>query len=178
MTRGALRPLRTGLIAGLLLVLAGSVSGCAFYGFTGASIPSHLETIAIPISEDNTSNPISNMGRTLTNVLTDQFVGRTSLSLNNNETDADAVLTTRIRRYTNEPTGVSGDERATTNSVQIDVQVRYYDQVEDSTMVDRSFTGSAEYNPSQAGLSGEQQAAQLALERTAEDIFTAATSNW
>jgi hypothetical protein len=78
----------------------------------------------------------------------------------------------------NEPTGVGGDERATVNSVRIRVQARYYDQVKDSTMVEQSFTGSAEYDPVQAGLSGEQQAAQLALERVGEDIFTTATSNW
>ncbi len=162
----------------VLVVGAGLLSGCAYYGFTGASIPSHLETIAIPIAEDNSSSPIPTLGRDLTTVLTDQFVERTSLSLDNNETNADAVLRTRITRYTNEPTGVSGGERATVNSVSIRIQVRYYDQVKDSALVDQSFTGSAEYDPNEAGLNGEQQAAQLALERAGEDIFTGATSDW
>lgn len=156
----------------------GSLTGCAFYSFTGATIPSHLETIAIPIAEDNTSSPLPTLGRDLTSQLTDQFVGRSSLSLDNNESNADAVLEARIMRYSNEPTGVSGDERASTNSVRIQVQARYYDQVEDSVMVDQSFTGSAEYDPNEAGLSGEEQAAQLALERVGEDIFTTATSDW
>ena len=164
---------------GVLLCLgAGSLTGCAYYGFTGASIPSHLETIAIPIAEDNTSSPVTNLGNQLTDLLTEQFVGRTSLSLNNNETDADAVLSTRIVQYTNQPTGVSGDERATQNRVSIEVDVRYYDQVTDSTMVQQTFTGTANYNPVQAGLGGEQQAAELAVERVAEDIFTSATSDW
>ncbi|MFP4229046.1 MAG: LPS assembly lipoprotein LptE [Salinivenus sp.] len=161
----------------LLLGLAG-LSGCAFYSFTGATVPSHLNTIAIPLAEDNTSNPVTSLGRDLTSLLNDQFVGRTSLSLDNNESDADAVLTARIQQYTNEPSGVGGDERATTNSVQIQIQARYYDQVEDSTLIDQSFTGSADYDPSEAGLAGEREAAQLALERAAEDIFTSATSNW
>jgi hypothetical protein len=152
--------------------------GCAFYSFTGASIPSHLETIAIPIAEDNTSSPLPNLGRDLTGILTDRFVGRTSLSLNNNETNADAVLQSRITGYTNQPTGVSGDEQASTNEVRIRVQVRYYDQVKDSTMVDQSFTGTATYNPAEAGLSGEEQAAQVAIERVGQDIFTTATSDW
>ncbi|MFO8099628.1 MAG: LptE family protein [Salinibacter sp.] len=160
------------------IVLSSLLSGCAFYSFTGASIPSRLDTISIPLAEDNTSNPVTSLGRDLTNLLTDQFVGRTRLSLNNNEPDADAVLTARIQQYTNEPTGVSGDEQASTNSVQIRIQARYYDQVEDSTLVDQSFTGSADYDPSEAGVAGEREAAQLALERAAEDIFTSATSNW
>ena len=162
----------------LTVLMCGLLSGCAYYSFTGASIPSRLNTIAIPLAEDNTANPITSLGRDLTNLLTDQFVGRTRLSLDNNESSADAVLTARIQQYTNEPTGVGGDERASTNSVRIQIQARYYDQVEDSTLVDQSFTGSADYDPTEAGLAGERQAAQLALERAAEDIFTTATSNW
>jgi hypothetical protein len=162
----------------LALVVGGLLTGCAFYGFSGASIPSHLETIAIPIAEDNTFSPVPTLGRDLTDLLTDQFVGRTRLSLNNNEPDADAVLTARILRYTNTPTGVSGDERATTNSVEIRVRARYYDQVKDSTIVEETFRGDATYDPTQTGLDGERQAARLAVERAAEDIFTSATSTW
>lgn len=168
----------TGLLVGIFLLGATGLSGCAFYSFTGASIPSHIETVAIPLAGDNTSSPIPTLGRELTNLLTDQFVGRTRLSLNNNEPNADAVLTARILRYSNQPVGVSGDERATTNSVEIRVQARYYDQVDDTTMVDQTFTGSAEYNPAQAGLSGAEQATRIAIERVSEDIFTTATSNW
>mgnify|MGYP006278581063 CR=1 FL=1 len=167
----------SGLVGRLLLALTLTLSGCAFYSFTGASIPSHLQTIAVPIAEDNTSSPVPSLGSDLTNLITDQFVDRTSLSLNNNETNADAVLSSRILRYTNQPTGVSGDERATTNSVQIQVQVRYVDQVRDSTMLEQRFTGSAEYDPGR-GIGAEEEAARLALERVAEDIFTTATSNW
>jgi hypothetical protein len=158
-------------------MVASTVAGCAFYGFSGASIPSHLETIAIPIAEDNTTSPVPTLGRDLTNRLTDQFVNRTRLSLNNNEPEADAVLSTRVRDYSNTPTGVSGDERATSNEVRVEVQVRYYDQVKDSTMLEQSFTGSTTYDPGQ-GLGAEEQAARVALENVADDIFTTATSNW
>lgn len=159
----------------LALLLGGVLTGCAYYGFSGASVPSHLNTLAIPIATNNTASPIPTLGRDLTNRLTDQFIGRTRYTLNNNETDADAVLTTQIRQYTNRPTGVSGDERASTNSVEIEIQVRYYDQVRDSTMLDQTFTGTGRYDP----VSGrERDAAQTALDNVTEDIFTTATSNW
>lgn len=161
-----------------LLLGAGSLSGCAFYGFTGASIPSHLETIAIPIAQDNTSSPLNTMGSDLTGLLTDRFVDRTSLSLTTNDSGADALLSARIQRYRNRPTGVSGDERATTNEVTIAVQVRYVDQKRDSVLVDQSFRGASSYDPVEAGLQGERQAAQNALQNVADDIFSTATSNW
>ena len=164
-------------IAVLLCIVPGTVAGCAFYGFSGASIPSHLNSIAVPIAADNTASPIATLGRDLTNRLTDRFTGRTRLSLNNNESEADAVLTTRIRSYSNTPTGVSGEERATSNEVRIEVDVRYYDQVKDSTMLDQSFTGTTTYDPAQ-GLGREEEAARTALENVADDIFTTATSDW
>jgi len=166
------------LCALLLLIGAGSLSGCTVYSFSGASIPSHLETIAIPIIQDNTSSPIDRMGTDLTDVLTNRFVDRTRLSLTTNDSDADALLAARIQRYTNRPTGVSGDERATTNEVTIEVQVRYVDQTEDEEILNQTFTGQASYNPAEAGLTGEQQAAQEALENVADDIFSSATSTW
>ncbi len=176
------RPLgsRIRLLVHVLLLLLGTgiLSGCAFYSFSGASIPSHLETIAIPIAEDNTSSPLNRMGADLTDLLTDRFVDRTSLSLTTNDAAADAVLTARIQRYTNQPTGVSGDERATTNEVTLQVQVRYVDQTNNEELVNQTFRGTANYNPAEAGLEGERQAAQDALENAADDVFSTATSNW
>lgn len=168
------------LLAVFFAVLFGTglLSGCAFYSFSGANIPSHLETIAIPIAQDNTSNPVPRLGANLTDLLTDRFVDRTSLSLTTNDAAADVVLTARIQRYRNQPTGVSGDERATTNEVTIEVQVRYLDQKEGEELLNRTFSGVASYNPVEAGITGEQQAARNALQNVSDDIFSTATSNW
>ncbi len=107
--------LRSWTVAGLLVAFAASLPGCTVYSFSGASIPSNLETISVPIAQDNTSSPVNRLGADLTDLLTDRFVDRTRLSLTTDDAGADALLTARIQRYTNEPTGVSGDERATTN---------------------------------------------------------------
>jgi outer membrane lipopolysaccharide assembly protein LptE/RlpB len=163
---------------GLLIAVATSLSGCTVYSFSGASIPSHLETIAIPIAQDNTSSPLNTMGSDLTGLLTDRFVDRTSLSLTTDDSGADAILTARIQRYTNQPTGVSGDERATANEVTIQIQVRYVDQKKGDELVSQTFRGTATYNPVEAGIAGERQAAQNALQNAADDIFSTATSNW
>lgn len=165
-------------IVGVVCAGLTALPSCSFYSFSGASIPSHLETIAIPIAEDNTASPSNNLGSDLTNLLTDRFVDRTRLSLTTNDAEADALLNARIQRYTNEPTGVSGDERATTNQVTIQVQVRYVDQTEDEELLNQTFSGSDEYDPGASGLTGEQEALQAALQRVADDIFSTATSNW
>ena len=162
----------------MLLFGAGPFAGCTVYSFSGASIPSNLETISIPIAQDNTSSPVNRLGADLTDQLTDRFVDRTRLSLTTDDAGADALLTARIQRYTNEPTGVSGDERATSNQVTIRVQVRYVDQTKDEELLSQTFSGSTTYNPVEAGLDGERQAIQNALGNVADDIFSTATSNW
>ena len=91
--------------------------------------------------------------------------------------NADVVLTSVIRRYRDEPTAVTGAEQAALNRVSITVAVRYYDQVEEETILEEQFTASQEYDPAR-GLSEEIAAAQAALENIAEDVFTAATSDW
>ena len=162
--------------AGLLL-LAG---GCRIYSFTGASIPSHLSTVAIPLVEDNSVNTLTGLDEQLTEMLLQRFVRQTRLSLSTNEDEADAVLRVRIDRYGNAPASVGGNERATLNRVSLSVFVTYRDQKENSDILDRTFTSFEEYDPSdpEQGLTGETDAAIAALEKIADDIFTAATSNW
>ncbi len=160
------------------LIAALVLGGCAYYSFTGASIPSHLRTIAIPLAEDRSVSTVTGLDDRLTRLLIDRFVGQTSLSLEEDPDQADAVLTVTIDRYTNEPTAVSGEERTTRNRVTIYVTARYEDRVEQKEIFRRSFSGFEEYDPLTEGLAGEENAAAAALEKIADDIFTAATSNW
>ncbi|MEM1269391.1 MAG: LptE family protein [Bacteroidota bacterium] len=161
-----------------LVVFALGWAGCGYYSFTGASIPAHLETVAIPLAEDRSGSAQPNLVEDLTEQLITQFVRQTRLQLGEEGT-ATALLTASIDGYRNEPVSVSGDEQATLNRVTIRVTARYYDQVEDrELMPSRSFSAFGEYDPVEAGLDGEFVAAAEALEALSTDIFTAATSDW
>ena len=151
---------------------------CGYYSFTGATVPAHLQTIAIPLAEDNSLSPLTSLDETFTELLIDRFVRQTRLSLQTNEDDADAVLTAKIDRYSSAPTSVTGEERAARNRVSIAVTVRYYDRLEDTELLQRTFNSFEDYDPLEGGLEAEEAAAAAALENIADDIFTAATSNW
>jgi outer membrane lipopolysaccharide assembly protein LptE/RlpB len=159
------------LFAGLLL------QGCAYYSFSGATIPSHLQTVSVPLVEDQSDSSIPGLDDELSSRLTDQFVNRTRLSLASDQTTADVVLECSIDEYSNRPSSVSGNQEAALNRVTIRVSARYYDQQRDSLLLDRQFSSFEEYDPAQ-GLDGESSAAVAALETLASDIFTSATSNW
>jgi hypothetical protein len=139
-----------------------------------------LNTVAIPLVSDNSTNTLTNLDEELTNLLVDRFVRQTRLSLETNEASSDALLTVRIDRYSNQPTSVSGQEQATLNRVTISVSVTYRDQVNNTDVLNRAFSGFEEYDPldPETGLTGEAAAASAALEKIADDVFTAATSNW
>ena len=156
----------------LLALLAGT--GCSYYSFTGATIPEHLGTIAIPLVEDNTISTVSSLDSELTSLMIDRFVRQTRLSLETNESTADALLSVVISRYDNTPTSVSGNELATRNRVSITIMVRY--QVQNKELLNRTFSAFEEYDPFNP--SQEETAAFAALEKIADDVFTAATSNW
>jgi hypothetical protein len=158
----------------LLALLAGT--GCSYYSFTGATIPEHLGTIAIPLVEDNTISTVSSLDSELTSLMIDRFVRQTRLSLETNESTADALLSVVISRYDNTPTSVSGNELATRNRVSITIMVRYQDQVQNKELLNRTFSAFEEYDPFNP--SQEETAAFAALEKIADDVFTAATSNW
>lgn len=153
--------------------------GCAYYSFTGAALPEHVETIAIPLFEDVSRSAQPNLSEDLTEELIRRFVRQTRLSLADDEADASLVLIGRIEGYRNDPVAVTGQERAALNRVTIRVSVRYLDQVEEEEVLNRSFSAFGEYDPlGDAGFEGELIAAQEALESIAGDIFTAATSDW
>ena len=158
------------------IVLLLLISGCGYYSFTGATIPEHLGSIAIPLVEDNSISTVSAMDEEMTQLLIDRFVRQTRLSLEPNELAADALLSLIITRYDNVPTSVSGNEQATRNRVSITVSVQYQDQVEDAELLNCTFSAFEEYDPFDPDQ--EETASFAALIKIAEDIFTAATSNW
>lgn len=167
---------RKALFVSSFLSLIVSFAGCGYYSFTGASIPETIRTIAVPLAEDQSLGGVPGMNEALTDFLVERFVRQTRLGLEPDENAADAVLVAAIEQYRNEPVAVTGDEVAALNRVTITVRVRYLDQVEDEERLARSFTASAEYDATQ--IDDEQETAVAVLRQIADDVFTAATSDW
>lgn len=165
---------RPAVLAAALLVV--SLPACGHYSFTGATIPEHIQTVAIPLTEDLSANPLTDLGGELTRLLVDRFVGQTRLQLETDESQSDALLTTAIQSYSVQPAAVGGENQATLNRLSISVRATYADREQDQPQFDRTFSGSLEYDP--VSLANEEEAAHEILGDIADDIFTAATSNW
>lgn len=152
------------------------LASCGYYSLSGAALPEHLGTVAIPLVEDRSVGGVPAMDQILTDLLVERFARQTRLSLEPDENAADAVLTAAIERYQNAPVAVTGDEVAALNRVSLTVAVRFLDRVEERERLARTFTASAEYDA--ALIDQEEVAAAAALQQIADDVFTAATSEW
>lgn len=159
---------------GLLFVC----TSCMSYSFTGASIPNDVDTIYISFFSDNSQSGLGTLSDRLYNALVNRFVNQSSLSLNNDQEDADSWMEGAIQSYRNRPFSVGGDEQANLNEIQIVVRATFQYAGSDEPVYSKSFTGTATYDVLDNPVDGELQAASEALQQIANNAFNDAVSNW
>lgn len=158
----------------LVLLLIVACSGC--YSFTGASIPAHIKTIAVPLADDVSGFGQSEVRQSLTDLLIQKFAREGSLQVTN-RTRSDAIVEVTITSIADENAGVRANEQLTTKRVTITVDVVYRDQKKQKDFWQRSFAQSADYQIEQ-NLAGLRNALQAAEEKIAEEVFLSVISNW
>ena len=168
---------RWAVVCSLLIPLSSLLTSCGVYSFSGATIPEHLRSVAIPLAEDRAGGGPPGLDRLLTDALVARFVDRSRLALETDEAEADAVVRATIEQYAISPAAVTGENVAALNRVSLGVRIVVEDRVESGELLSRVFTATEDFEPS-AGLQGEADASAAALEQIARDAFTAATSDW
>ncbi len=158
----------------VVLLLLVALSGC--YSFTGASIPSHIHTIAIPLAEDISAFGQSDLRQNLTQTLITKFIREGSLQVAS-RSNGDALLTITINRITDEATGVRQGETLTNKQVTIYVTAVYFDQKKQKLFWQRDFQQSAVYAIS-LNLEGLKLALTQAEDKLTDDLLLATISNW
>ncbi len=153
-------------------------SSCMRYSFTGASIPSDVNTIYIPFFPDRSNSGLGDLSDRLNEALVNRFINQSKLRLASSEEEADAVLDGTISSYSNRPFSISGDEVANQNQVQITVTVSFLYTKNSKPEWNKPFNGSFNFDPTDDPINGEQTAADEALKQITNNIFNDAVSNW
>jgi len=161
-----------------LLFLSGAMFnfGCGAYSFTGASVPAHLNTIAIPIAEDRSPAAIPGLREILTNELIQKFISDNSLQVSE-RANADATLECIITSVTDAPAIVSAGEEVTSRRVTINIKVIYKDLVKKNTIFENNFNNYGDYVPGQTE-NNRDSAIESAVDKISEDILLAVVSGW
>lgn len=172
--RKLFKSFRSALIVLFLPVLL--LVSCS-YSFTGASVPPHLHTIAIPNAIDRSGSGEPALRDDFTNELIQKFINDNSLQITN-KTSSDAVLTCTIISLPDSPVVIAGGEDVTKRRVTIKVKAVYKDLVKRKTVWDKTFSNYGDYDNKGDITSARQDAIKTAIDRVTEDILLGVVSNW
>jgi hypothetical protein len=163
-----------------VIMLVVKLSGC-FYSFTGASVPSHLKTIAIPVFEDKSGSGEAGLRENFTNDLIQKFTDDNTLQVAP-RTSADAVLdctiTSLSETYNSVTTDANNREAGSSKRVTITVRVIYKDLVQRKTISDKKYSEFANYDLTGNIVTNRQEAITTAIDRITDDILLGTVSNW
>lgn len=162
---------------GAVLVL-GLGAGCA-YSTSPALLPTHVQTIAIPVFENQTSE--YTLEREITDAVIQKFVEDNHLKVVD-ERSAASVLRGVVREYRNSVFGISDGVRAEEYRVSIGVSVVYKDVVKNREVwADESLIRTANYyvqnvpgQTAQTELDGRKQA----IAKIADEILSRTVQGW
>ncbi len=165
-------------ILNLLFVALTAINftSCCAYSFTGASVPEHLKTIAIPIADDRSGSGEPGLRENLTQKLIQKFIDDNTLQVSE-RTSANALLECSIVSLSDAPAIVSAGESITSRKITIGVRVIYRDLVKRTTVFEKTFSNYSDYLSSNP-IEGRKTAIEEAIELISDDILLDTVSGW
>jgi hypothetical protein len=162
------------LLRWLIVGAAASASGC--YSFTGASVPAHLKTVAIPLVDDQSGFGEPGLRERFTTELTNLFVSDNSLEVADRST-ADAILEGVVTNITDAPSTIEQGDQVTKRRVTVSTRFILKDMKLRRTMWEKTFSNWGDY-PSGGGPSQRQGGLSEAIRKVSEDVLLEAVSGW
>jgi len=146
---------------------------CGYYSFKGA-LPSEIKTIAIPIFDNNTSDP--NVRADLTDMLSEAFISDNSLNIVD-EDKADLILTGSINAIRIKPFIVQTGENVSENQVIVTVHVKCRNAHTSKILFEKNLSeyGLMDMN---AGLDERDAAIRDALKLITDKIVNLTLGGW
>ena len=119
----------------IVAALCSTMSGCGYtLAGRGTFLPDYIETIAIPIFENNTA--VFEVERLLTQEVRSAFIGRGSYRVQANPLGADATLTGTINDITITPASFTADQQASRYIFTLTAAIEFRDLTTDEIVWD------------------------------------------
>lgn len=152
------------------------IYGCR-YSFTGASVPPHLKTIAIPVFDDQSGYGRATLREELTNKIVERFIRDNTLKIADRNS-ANSLLEGVIVNVQDSPVVVGTGERVVKSRITITVRVSFYDMVKRVKVWERTFSNWGEYELEGNVQLNLQNGIKQAIDKLSEDILLATVANW
>jgi len=151
------------------------LAGCA-YSFTGASVPPHLKTVAIPLVDDQSGFGEPGLREKFTNELIQLFTSDNSLEVADRGT-ADSIIEGAIVSIADAPAVVAQGEQVTRRRVTVSARFAFQDRKLRKKVWEKTFSNWGDYD-SGGGLSQRQAGLTDAMRKIAEDVLLETVSGW
>lgn len=159
----------------ITVVVAHGVIGC--YSFTGASVPQHWKTIAVPLFDDESNYGEPGLRERMTNAIIQKVQRDNTLQLADRPA-ADVVMVGTITSINaDEPVAVTQGERAGRFRLRITVKVSLHDKVQKKQVWEKQFSAYGDYNAS-TGASQKEIGLQAAIDKLSDDLVLETISGW
>ena len=129
----------------LILFFTFLVESCGFYSLSG-SLPPHIKTISIPMVENETAE--FGIAENISDGIQERFNDEGILRVINN--NADSILRGTVKKVTDGPYTYNKSESVSEYRYKIDVNIEWYDNRNDKTLLKGNYSGWGAY-----GLSGD-----------------------
>lgn len=159
-----------------LFLIISFLTACS-YSFTGASVPAHLKTIAIPQFKDNSGSGEPDLNSKFTFETIQRFIEDNTLQVTD-KINADALIECTISRFSDTQAAITGNETVSLRRVELQVRVVYKDLVMKKTVFDQTFKNFADYQNDGDITLNRQNAIEETIEKISEDILLGVVSNW
>ena len=159
-----------------LFLIAGIISGCHVYSFTGASISPDIKTVSIQFFPNKAPIVQPSLSQAFTEKLKDKFVSETSLALVKD--NGDLNFEGAIMDYNTQPTAITGNDNASLNRLTITVSVKFTNTKDSKQDFETNFSSYADYASNQSLSSVEQTLITQINSQLVDDIFNKAVVNW
>ena len=172
---------RVGMVVPLVFIV--SMTGC--YTFTGASVPSNLKTIAIPLVDDQSGFGEPGLREQFTTALTNLFISDNTMEVAD-RTTADAILVGVITSVSDAPAvvqqGVQGaaqpGEQVSKRRITVTVKATMQNVKLRKKMWEKSFSNWGDYDAGGGGASQRQTGLAEAIRKVTEDVLLETVSGW
>ncbi|MBN2201696.1 LptE family protein [bacterium] len=166
--RRAFPPART-VGAAAVLALTALLIRCGAYSFSGASLPPHLKTVAIPLFENRT--PEFGIDQTLTDAVIEAVTRDNTLKIAE-PASADCILRCTLNRVEDRAGQYNQNEEASTFRVTLSVQAVFEDMRKRVVIWQGPFTAFGNYSEDRdAGI-------DEAVDKLKTEIVNRMVSNW
>ena len=160
----------------ILLIFSVNFLRCS-YSFTGASVPPHLKTIAIPLFQDRSGSAEPTLREDFTNDLIRKFTDDNTLQVVGKQS-ADAVLEGTILSLSSSSVSVTKGENVNLIRMKITVKVTYKDLVKKKKIFEKNFSNYEDYKNAGDVTENRAKAITEALDKITEDILYGVVANW